>query len=198
MDGCAGGAVRRGNGGTRLGNANGFPVKRSRSGSPRRVLSTGRASIRFSISEKEQNMTAETTDKLKGDYSAYLMRCENRKVDPLNFETWRNAQHWYVRIPPSVEVTDRPQLGEWCEISATGHKADAYSGESNRIWQEWNNVPPFRAMYVGNRTVYDGYREWEDEVGYSFTPHSHREVWLFVRDARQNPIHAFPCSVKRL
>lgn len=138
-------------------------------------------------------------EKQKANYQAYLIRCENRKVDPLNFPTWVNAQNnWYIREPLPFEVSERPQLGEWCEISATGHKSDERSGKSNRVWKEWQFAAPFRAMYIGYRTVYDGYREWEDEVGYIFTPHAHREVWLFVRDARQNPIHAFPCSVKRL
>lgn len=105
--------------------------------------------------------------------------------------------NWYVREPIQAKVTERPQLGEWCEIQAAAHKVSAHNGASNRIWQEWKLGKPFRAMFIGYRTVYNGHREWEDEVGYIFTPHSHQEAWLFVRDARQKPEYAFPCSVVR-
>lgn len=93
---------------------------------------------------------------------------------------------WFSREPERIEVKpeDRPELGEWCELSAIGTKRHTLDRGTNVIWKEIRQDQPVQAMYIGYRTVYNGWSEWE--------------VWLFVTDVRHNPIHAFPCSVKRV
>lgn len=98
-------------------------------------------------------------------------------------------------------ANDRPELGEWCDITAEAHKSKApWSRRYRKI--EWIARPrrePIRAMYIGWRTVYDGEAEYiSDEEGTAFKQSQPREVWLFVTSARTNPIRAFAADVRRL
>jgi len=101
----------------------------------------------------------------------------------------------------------RPQLGQWCELSAiaTKNKTRAKVGKHfRRTESQWNchalahSTP---AVFIGYRTVSDcvfranGYGE---EYGEEIENYNHREVWLFVTDARRKIVRAFPEDVKIL
>jgi len=94
----------------------------------------------------------------------------------------------------------RPKLGNWCKVS----------GSAIRLRGEWNSnrgarmvkyepihyEKPRRMMYVGKRTVFNGWREWIcDEVGFGFFQTEPVEVWLFVDSEHRNPIRVFPKQV---
>lgn len=94
------------------------------------------------------------------------------------------------------ETIRRPKLGEWRIITNVAYRRVEHRenyGRRIKVWRSLNfTMKPFSAMYIGYRTVADGETQWEDEVGYIFIPHSHREIWLFVQKPREKPVYVFP------
>ncbi len=109
-----------------------------------------------------------------------------------------------------TEIYTRPMIGQRVFITGEAikeRKLNALQNATrtiiaNTIWECKRDVPPylsypsFFGFFTGYRTVYNGttkidlidgrYREA------CFTPTEHFEVWLIVRNARQNPIRVFP------
>ena len=95
---------------------------------------------------------------------------------------------------------ERPELGEWCEITAEAYKKKApWSRGVRKVeWMPKKLAQPLRGMYIGWRTVFDGEAEYiGEEEGAVFKQGESREVWLFVTSPRKNPIRTFPNGVKR-
>lgn len=97
----------------------------------------------------------------------------------------------------------RPKLGDWLEVSAKAHKTHPDDPDVT-IWVT-DPCVPFRAMFIGYRTGYNG--RWtieNDHWSYAledviegeryFAPNSHFEVWLFIDNARRNHFYAFPAD----
>lgn len=93
---------------------------------------------------------------------------------------------------------ERPKLGEWRNLEKEVYKRHYRVPKEGRR-TEWTqrDIRTVRGLYIGWRTVYNGYSEWlGDEEGYNFSQSDHREVWLFIIDDRKNPIRVFPEDVK--
>jgi hypothetical protein len=106
-------------------------------------------------------------------------------------------------------MSERPELGTWHTITATAHKStfdSAKAGVKNET--RWFNkvCHEVQGMFIGYRFVFSGKyheghhvsRSWDDEGDY-YAPYFEQtqthEVWLFVVNARQLPICAFPADV---
>lgn len=51
------------------------------------------------------------------------------------------------------------------------------------------NVARRTGLCIGYRTLYNGDRYWEDDVGYVFNPTEHFRAMLVVFDANTNPVY---------
>ena len=97
---------------------------------------------------------------------------------------------------------ERPQLGQWCLISAiaTKRKSGAKIGKQFRRtesrWACSKLEKPLRAMFIGYRTVsdcvFDANDFGGDEYEETIENYNHQEVWLFVYSDRRNLIRVFP------
>jgi len=78
------------------------------------------------------------------------------------------------------------KLGDRVIFTARLHRVRA-RGTSRVTWQRIaTNTRD--GIYIGTRTLWDGNRSFEDEVGYIFEPISHFEAALVVFAERQKPI----------
>lgn len=104
---------------------------------------------------------------------------------------------------------ERPPLG--ARVRAKDRISRFLTGQtrrSNERWERWKRrgdrgswakPEPVDGIYVGYRTISDGYMVWvSDEVGSVWVPKEYFEVWLIVPNERGNPIRVFPTDVEVL
>jgi len=100
---------------------------------------------------------------------------------------------------------ERPQLGQWCLISAIAIKSKMRTKVSKRTrytesqWENYDLPTVTPAVFIGYRTVSDcsfSASDYGEEYEERIDNHNHREVWLFVHDARRKIIRSFPDSVQ--
>ena len=94
----------------------------------------------------------------------------------------------------------RPELGARVIVKARLERVSHVSCVRDVIRKAWERVAydtPQPAVYIGYRAVSDGERCWEDEVGYTYSPHWYFEAWLVVLDPRRRPVLVRPedCEV---
>lgn len=103
----------------------------------------------------------------------------------------------------------RPPLG--ARVRAKDRISRYLTGETrrhNEWWERWKRhgdrgswakPEPVEGIYVGYRTISDGYMLREsDEMGFVWVPKDYFEVWLIVPNERSNPIRVFPIDVEVL
>lgn len=115
-------------------------------------------------------------------------------------------------------MNERPKLGEWCTVSGMAHQyrttkdgsQPRYGSKDMRKdyplttgWQGHNGLQPFKAMFIGWRSMpvgitrmeHDGdnYNTWSYPVFYRTGT---VEVWMFVYSGRTNPFYALPNQVE--
>lgn len=61
----------------------------------------------------------------------------------------------------------------------------------DKVWFPTDG-PIREGIVVGKRTLSNGEREWEDEVGYSYTAKSHFPAYLVAFDLRLTPLFVRP------
>jgi len=81
------------------------------------------------------------------------------------------------------------ELGQVVQFKA--HISKSFSG-SRRVWRRWEM--PGSGIYVGYRTVYDGWMQWATEWGDEqyFVREGQFRVILVVQNERHNPIRVLP------
>lgn len=57
-----------------------------------------------------------------------------------------------------------------------------------KVWETWP-IKERQAIFLGWRTLVDGVREWEDEVGGIFIPERHFRAALVCFSTRENPVY---------
>lgn len=55
-----------------------------------------------------------------------------------------------------------------------------------KFWEK--NTAAFKALYIGERTLCNGKIDWENDVGYIFTPENYFRAALVVKDERSKPV----------
>ena len=78
------------------------------------------------------------------------------------------------------------KLGDRVVFTARLQRAHHKIG--TRVYWKQIETNPRDGIYIGTRTLWDGKRSLEDEVGYIFEPISHFEAALVVFAERQKPI----------
>lgn len=58
---------------------------------------------------------------------------------------------------------------------------------ADKVWEAWP-TPPRTGTYIGYRTLANGRREFEEEVGYIFEPKEHFRAALVVFSERTKPV----------
>jgi hypothetical protein len=57
-----------------------------------------------------------------------------------------------------------------------------------KIWEAMP-IKPREAIYLGKRTLWNGTRTWEDEVGNIFEPEDHFTAMLVCFSTHENPVY---------
>lgn len=60
---------------------------------------------------------------------------------------------------------------------------------AEKFWESCT-IEPRQAVFLGLRTLSNGRRDVEDEVGYVYEPREYFQVALVVFSARENPVYA--------
>lgn len=80
------------------------------------------------------------------------------------------------------------KLGEWYDVKATSEK-HRYQSETSRVRRELSKT--VKMMFIGNRTVYEGYArgDWDER---EFIQTKSIPVYLFVENGNKNPVYVLP------
>ena len=92
----------------------------------------------------------------------------------------------------------RPALGQWVTCSDRMYRRWDYHTKTYVRWAEFipGGPKPIEGIFVGYRTIQDGYTEWGgEECGNIWNPTKYKEAWLIVTDPRHAPIKVFPEDV---
>lgn len=87
------------------------------------------------------------------------------------------------------------KFGETVIVSATYWRRTTYRMSKNGPWNitvkvwERKEITPRLAIYLGKRTLWNGTRTWEDEVGNVFEPEEHIKALLVCFSAHTNPVY---------
>ena len=57
-----------------------------------------------------------------------------------------------------------------------------------KVW-EAESINPRTGIYLGKRTLWNGTRTWEDEVGNGFEPEEHIQALLVCFSTNENPVY---------
>lgn len=112
----------------------------------------------------------------------------------------------------TTQTKTRPEMGQRVRITGKAKQIRGYQREKINSVAPWGSRTGYprqwirddfdisqEGIYIGYRTIFDGYIWWEnDEVGNVFAPSDHHEVWLVVINPRHNPIRVFPEDVEIL
>ena len=81
------------------------------------------------------------------------------------------------------------QLGDRVLCSAVlWRRTEVRSRQNDRKYWDTKTIEPREGVYIGMRTLANGERWWEDEVGYVFEPKEHFRAALVVFSERENPV----------
>lgn len=86
---------------------------------------------------------------------------------------------------------DKLHFGAWVDFNRTlvrRRVKDSQTGHWDR--KEWRRsfaTTLRRGIYIGWRTLANGYRSWEDGIGWSFSPTDHLEAALVAYNPRRKP-----------
>lgn len=86
-------------------------------------------------------------------------------------------------------------FGDTITVTQVYHRRTRYRHNSRtmyddtlKVWEPWT-IKPRPAIYLGLRTLSNGVREWEDEVGAIFHPETHIKAALVCFSTRENPVY---------
>ena len=99
-----------------------------------------------------------------------FVRCHASQVQPS------------TALPP---ITQSMTLGQAITFSATLERKRA----RNCVAWHARLHAPRAGIYLGTRTLSDGTRTWEDEIGYVFSPTAYHTVALVAFSLTRNPVY---------
>ena len=90
----------------------------------------------------------------------------------------------------TADAPPLPAFGARVRVSAYYSRAGAASAgrKTRKAWHRWEYSTPRHALYIGKRTLSDGYVEWWEEEGYAYTPERHFIAALVVFSERERPV----------
>lgn len=95
------------------------------------------------------------------------------------------------------------KVGEKITVNSKLRRVEVYrknpNGHGNESWKIWIDkiINPIEVLYLGDRTLVNGTRYWESEVGYIFTPKEYLKTMLVIAlDGKTNPFYVIK-NIKR-
>jgi hypothetical protein len=83
------------------------------------------------------------------------------------------------------------KLGDKVTVSAVLHRRQEYKGDRkwgvHKYWDAWE-ITPRAGLYIGGRTLSNGQRWYEDEVGAVYEPETYFRAALVVFSEREKPV----------
>jgi hypothetical protein len=89
----------------------------------------------------------------------------------------------------SEQEQPAPAFGATVTVSAVLRRRTRHRTHLNdeKYWDAWS-IKPRTALYIGTRTLSNGERWWEDEVGNVYEPKTYFRAALVVFSAKEKPV----------
>lgn len=88
------------------------------------------------------------------------------------------------------EQIKQPTFGDRVKVTATLVRRQQYvkAGVTRKFWKSETLPAPRTGLLIGWRTISDGERMYEDEVGYVYEPQERQRAALVVFNERARPV----------
>lgn len=87
------------------------------------------------------------------------------------------------------------KLGDALTVTQVYRRRTRYRPSAHGSWNvtikvwETEQINPRAGIYLGTRTIWNGTRTWEDEVGNIFEPEEHIKAALVCFSTHENPVY---------
>ena len=92
-------------------------------------------------------------------------------------------------------VTVKGTLYRTCERRQRKQYSGLERPQPYKLWKE-REIKPRQAILIGFRTLQNGFKYWEPEVGWIFAGDEQVKAVLVVFNERERPVFALPSSVQ--